>query len=62
MKSPLGLNFFVLSSSYSKYLLDEYYLMARFLRTSYSEFLNIPTYVRKYLINKIVETNTPKEN
>jgi hypothetical protein len=41
--------------------LDEYYLMARFLRTSYTEFLSMPTYVRKYTIGKIIETNTPKD-
>jgi hypothetical protein len=43
-------------------MLDEFYLMARFIRTSYPEFLTMPTYVRKYLIQKIVETNTPKTN
>jgi hypothetical protein len=35
--------------------------MAKFLRTSYSDFMVMPTYVRKYLVNKIVELNTPKE-
>lgn len=28
---------------------------------SYSDFLSIPTYMRKYLINKLVEDNTPKD-
>jgi hypothetical protein len=42
-------------------MLDEYFVMAKQLRMSYLEFMNIPTYVRKYLINKIVETNTPKD-
>jgi hypothetical protein len=34
--------------------------MAKILRFSYTEFLNIPTYARKFLINKIIEENTPK--
>jgi sulfur relay (sulfurtransferase) DsrC/TusE family protein len=59
--SHLGWTFFALSSSYSKYLLDEFYLLAKYLRTSYTEFNTIPTYVRKYLINKIVENNTKED-
>jgi hypothetical protein len=57
---PLGLNFFVLSSNHNVGLLDEYYLMAKFLNTSWSDFLIMPTYSRKYLVNKIIEYNTPK--
>jgi hypothetical protein len=34
--------------------------MAKFLRTSYSDFYRMPTFERKFLINKIVEHNTPK--
>ena len=26
----------------------------------YNEYIKIPTYIRKYLIDKIVEENTPK--
>ena len=40
--------------------MDDYYMMANFLRTSYSDFMTIPTFQRKYLINKIIEYNTPK--
>jgi hypothetical protein len=58
----LGLTFFALSSEYRTLLLDEYYLMAKFLRTSWSDFLIIPTYSRKYLIDRIIELNTPKDN
>jgi hypothetical protein len=34
--------------------------MAKFLNTSWSDFLIMPTYSRKYLVNKIIEYNTPK--
>jgi hypothetical protein len=34
--------------------------MAKFIRTSYSDFNEMPTYVRKFLINRILEDNTPK--
>jgi len=57
----LGLSFFALSSNYVKYLIDEFYILARFLRMSYTDYLNIPTYIRKYLIDKIIEDNTPKD-
>jgi hypothetical protein len=51
----LGWNFFGLSSDYSKFLLDEFYLLAKILRTSYSDYLKMPTYVRRYLVDKIIE-------
>jgi hypothetical protein len=35
--------------------------MAKFLRTSYSDFMVMPTYVRKYLVDKIVELNSSKD-
>jgi hypothetical protein len=54
-KSPLGLNFFGLSSNYIKFLNEEFYYLSKFLRTQYSEFLTIPTYIRKFLLNKIIE-------
>jgi hypothetical protein len=34
--------------------------MAKFIRTSYTDFNEMPTYVRKFLINRIIEDNTPK--
>jgi hypothetical protein len=57
----LGLNFFALSSEYGKYLIDEYYVLAKILRMSYSDFMVIPTYKRKYLINRIIKDNTPEK-
>ena len=36
--------------------------MSKILRTQYTEFLQIPTYVRKYIISRIIDDYTPKEN
>ena len=58
----LGWTFFALSSDYSKFLIEEFYLMSKILRTQYSEFLQIPTYIRKYIIGRIIDDYTPKEN
>jgi hypothetical protein len=51
----LGWSFFGLSSNHTAHILDEYYLLAKILRTSYTEFMKMPTYIRRYLIDKIVE-------
>ena len=42
-------------------MLDEFFLLAKYLNLSYGDFSTIPTYVRKYLIDKIIEVNTPKD-
>ena len=60
LASTLGWSFFGLSSNHSKFLLDEFYYLAKFLRISYNDFLKLPTYIRKYLLDKIVEEHTPK--
>jgi len=57
----LGLTFFGLSSTYKKYLLDQYIFLAKFLRMSYSDFLKVPTYQRNYMIDKVIEMNNPKQ-
>ena len=36
-------------------LLDQYYLLGKYLHTSYSDFLQIPIYQRRYLVDKIIE-------
>jgi hypothetical protein len=33
--------------------------LAQSLRISYSDFHSMPTYVRKYIINKLIDNNTP---
>jgi hypothetical protein len=43
-------------------MLDEYFALGKFIGTSYSDYLVMPTYVRKYLINKLIEVNTPPDN
>ena len=52
----LGLNFFGLSSSYRQYIMDEYFILSKTNNVSYSDFYyHMPTYVRRYLINKLIE-------
>jgi hypothetical protein len=55
-----GVEFFGLSSNHKQLLIEEYYFLARFIRLSYTEFHIMPTYMRKYLIDRIIEDNTPK--
>jgi hypothetical protein len=52
---PLGLNFFVLSSQYKKHLLDEMYYLAKHCHFSYSDIMIMPTFERKYFIEKLIE-------
>jgi hypothetical protein len=42
-------------------MIDEYFALGKFIGTSYSDYLVMPTYFRKYLIDKIIELNTPKD-
>jgi hypothetical protein len=35
--------------------------MSKFNGISWADFHTMPTYVRKYLVNKIIEHNTPSE-
>jgi len=53
------LSFFVRSSNNREYLLNSYYLMAKHLNTSYSDFMSMPTFEREFLCNRIIEINTP---
>jgi hypothetical protein len=55
LKSPLGLSFFAFSSDYASYQLDEYFVLAKNLHTSWTDFMKMPTYARRYLIDKIIE-------
>jgi hypothetical protein len=52
---PLGLNFFVLSSQYKKTLLDEIYYLTKLANFSYSDIMNMPTFERKFFIDKLTE-------
>lgn len=53
----LGLNFFALSSDYRKGQADEFYYLNRLMKVSYKDFIEMPLYLRKYLLDKWIEDN-----
>jgi len=53
----LGWSFFALSSEYRLGQLTEYYYLTKLLHVSYSDFLAMPIFIRKFLINKWIEDN-----
>ena len=52
-----GWTFFVLSSDYRKSQIDEFYYLTKLLNISYSDFLNMPIFYRKYILDKWVKEN-----
>ena len=52
-----GWTFFVLSSDYRKGQIDEFYYLTKLLNISYSDFLSIPIFYRKYILDKWVKEN-----
>ena len=52
-----GWTFFVLSSDYRKSQIDEFYYLTKLLNISYSDFLSIPIFYRKYILDKWVKEN-----
>ena len=52
-----GSTFFVLSSDYRKSQLDEFYYLNSLLNISYQDFLIMPLFTRKYLLDKWIEDN-----
>jgi hypothetical protein len=60
-QSALGQSFFAFSSEYSKQILDEFYVLAKILHMSYTDFLKTPVYVRRYLIDKMIR-DSEKQN
>jgi hypothetical protein len=52
-----GWTFFVLSSTYRKNQLDEFYYLNTLMNVSYHDFLIMPLYARKYLLDKWIELN-----
>jgi len=56
----LGLNFFALSFEYKKILLDEFYYLSKHANFSYSDILSMPTYERKYFVDKLIEEFSKK--
>jgi len=53
----LGLSFFALSSDYRVSQSTDFYYLNKLLNVSYSDFLIMPIFLRKFLINKWVEDN-----
>ena len=54
----LGLTFFALSSDYRKGQLDEFYYLNTLMKITYQDFLQMPLFVRKYLLDKWIESNS----
>ena len=48
-----GRSFFALSSDYKKIMLDEFYYLSKYINLSYVDFLIMPIFERRYLINKL---------
>lgn len=53
----LGLTFFALSSDYRKNQLDEFFYLNTLLKITYQDFVTMPIFVRKYLLDKWLEDN-----
>jgi len=53
-ESLLGRSFFGLSSEYRVVVLDEIYYLCKMVNMSYGDVMNMPTYERKFFINKLV--------
>jgi hypothetical protein len=53
--SPSGQSFFGFSSDYAKYQLDEFYLLAKNMHVSWTDFMKMPSYARRYFVDKIIE-------
>jgi len=51
------LNFFALSSDYRKGQLDEFFYLNTLLKITYQDFISMPLFMRKYLLDKWIETN-----
>ena len=57
----LGWTFFVLSSDYRKGQIDEFYYLNTLLKITYQDFLHMPLFIRKYLLDKWIEDNQKKD-
>lgn len=55
--SDLGWSFFALSSNYRKGQLDEFFYLNTLMNVTYQDFLTMPLFVRKYLLDKWIEEN-----
>ena len=55
VRVTFGRSFFGLSSEYRVALLDEIYYLSKHVNFTYQNVMTMPTYERKYFINKLVE-------
>ena len=53
----LGWTFFVLSSDYRKNQIDEFYYLNNLMKITYQDFLQMPVFLRRYLLDKWIEEN-----
>jgi hypothetical protein len=53
----LGWTFFVLSSDYRKNQIDEFYYLNNLMKITYQDFLQMPVFLRRYLLDKWAEEN-----
>ena len=60
-ESLLGRSFFGLSSKHISNILEEFFYLSKQNSIQYSEFLKIPTYVRRFLIDKLIKDISPPE-
>jgi len=56
-----GQSFFVLSSDYKRTMLDEFYYLSKHVNMSYLDMMFMPTFERKYFINKLSEEFIKRE-
>jgi hypothetical protein len=59
--STSGWNFFGFSSDYRSLLIDEFYVLSRHTTVTYSDFLTMPSFMRRYLIEKLVTEFTKND-
>ncbi len=55
--SDLGWTFFALSSNYRKGQLDEFFYLNTLMNITYQDFMTMPLFIRKYLLDKWIEEN-----
>jgi hypothetical protein len=58
---PLGLSFFGLSSNHKKNLLDEIYYLTKFANFSYSDLMSMPSFERRFFMDKLIEEYEKKD-
>lgn len=55
-------SFFVLSTDYKSTLLQEIYYLSKFLHFTYMDYMSMPVFERKFLLNMLVEEKEKENN